>query len=151
MRRKLGVIAALLPGPDLLILDEPSTGVDPVSRSGLWWLIAGAAAGGCAVVLATSYLDEAERCGSVLVLHDGRELASGTPDEIIAVVPGSVTELAARPAGAAAARAWRRAGRWRVWQPGPDLAGPGLPIRPDLQDAVTVAILGTELAAVSGS
>src|SRR5580692_4832981 len=51
MRQKLGVIAAMLHQPDLLILDEPSTGVDPVSRSGLWWLIVSAAAHGAAVVL----------------------------------------------------------------------------------------------------
>ncbi|HEX3489622.1 MAG TPA: ABC transporter ATP-binding protein, partial [Streptosporangiaceae bacterium] len=61
MRQKLGVIAALLPGPELLILDEPTTGIDPVSRASLWRLIAGAAAAGAAVVLATTYLDEAER------------------------------------------------------------------------------------------
>ena len=70
MRQKLGVIAAMLHQPDLLVLDEPTTGVDPVSRSGLWWLIARAAAEGCAVVLATTYLDEAERCASVLVLDE---------------------------------------------------------------------------------
>src|SRR6266487_5885699 len=64
MRQKLAVIAAMLHQPELLVLDEPTTGVDPVSRSGLWWLIAKAAAGGCAVILATSYLDEAERCSS---------------------------------------------------------------------------------------
>ena len=72
MRRKLGVIAAMLPEPDLLVLDEPSTGVDPVSRSGLWWLITRAAADGAAVVLATTYLDEAERAGTVLALDAGR-------------------------------------------------------------------------------
>ena len=71
MRRKLGVIAAMLHQPELLVLDEPSTGVDPVSRSGLWWLITRAAADGAAVVLATTYLDEAERAGMVLVLDAG--------------------------------------------------------------------------------
>ena len=77
MRQKLGVIAAMLHQPDLLVLDEPTTGVDPVSRSDLWWLIARAAAAGTAVVLATSYLDEAERAATVLVLDGGRELAAG--------------------------------------------------------------------------
>ncbi len=78
MRQKLGVIAALLHRPDLLILDEPSTGVDPVSRSGLWSLIASAAAGGAAVILATTYLDDAQRASTVLVLDEGRSLAVGT-------------------------------------------------------------------------
>jgi ABC-2 type transport system ATP-binding protein len=146
MRQKLGVIAAMLHQPDLLVLDEPSTGVDPVSRSDLWWLIGGAAAGGSAVVLATCYLDEAERCGSVLVLHEGTALAAGPPDQITAATPGTLRELPDRPDPAAAARAWRRSGRWRLWEPGP--AGPASAgtITPDLQDAVTVAILARRLA-----
>jgi len=148
MRRKLAVIAAMLHRPELLVLDEPTTGVDPVSRSGLWWLIARAAAEGCAVVLATSYLDEAERCASVLALDAGVPLATGTPEEIVAAMPGALHELPARPDGEAAARAWRRGGRWRIWDP-PDgpRAGPGTPrIVPDLADAVTVAALRRELA-----
>ena len=96
MRCKLGVIAAMLPKPELLILDEPTTGVDPVSRSDLWWLIARAAADGCAVVLATTYLDDAERCASALVLDSGLALASGTPEQIIAAMPGTLREAAAR-------------------------------------------------------
>lgn len=152
MRHKLAVIAAMLHHPDLLVLDEPTTGVDPVSRSGLWWLIARAAAEGCAVVLATTYLDEAERCTSVLVLDAGIALASGTPDEIVAGMPGVLREMPAKPAGEMAARAWRRGGRWRVWDP--ECGGDGersgqerhAIVDPDLQDAVTVAALGRELS-----
>jgi ABC-2 type transport system ATP-binding protein len=149
MRQKLGVITAMVHRPDLLVLDEPTTGIDPVSRSDLWWLIARAAAAGSAVVFATSYLDEAERAGWVLALDGGRELAAGTPDAITAAVPGTLHPVAARPAGEAGRRAWRRAGRWRVWEPPgfPGAAdGPGAPIRPDLQDAVTIAALARELA-----
>jgi ABC-2 type transport system ATP-binding protein len=146
MRQKLGVIAAMLPRPDLLVLDEPTTGVDPVSRADLWWLIARAAADGAAVVLATSYLDEAERALDVLVLDAGSELASGTPDQIVAAMPGSLAVSDVRPDGEAGRRAWRRAGRWRVWDP--DGAPPGQPVEPDLQDAVTVAELARELARV---
>ncbi len=145
MRQKLAVIAAMLHHPDLIVLDEPTTGVDPVSRSGLWWLIARAAAEGCAIVLATTYLDEAERCASVLVLDSGTVLASGTAEKIVAAMPGSLRAVAARPEGEAAARSWRRAGTWRVWDPdsGRLDAGPTgrHVITPDLQDAVTVAAL----------
>jgi len=152
MRQKLAVIAAMLHQPELIVLDEPTTGVDPVSRSGLWWLIARAAAEGCAVVLATTYLDEAERCASVLVLDAGRALASGTAEEIVAAMPGSLHAVAARPEGEAAARSWRRAGRWRVWDPdgvphqdgAADRHGDGA-IWPDLADAVTVAALAREI------
>jgi ABC-2 type transport system ATP-binding protein len=149
MRQKLGVIASMLHQPDLLVLDEPTTGVDPVSRADLWWLIAQAAANGAAVVFATSYLDEAERAVSVLALDDGRALASGTPEEIIAAMPGTLRASDARPEGEARRRAWRRGGRWRIWDPPGQPDGPREPARavaPDLQDAVTVAILARELA-----
>jgi ABC-2 type transport system ATP-binding protein len=157
MRQKLGMIAALVHRPDLLVLDEPSTGVDPVSRSDLWWLIARAAAAGSAVVFSTSYLDEAERAGLVLALDAGRELATGTPDEIVAAIPGTLRAVGERPSGPDGLRAWRRGGGWRVWdppgsdsgsRPGPGSgagAGSGKAIRPDLQDAVTVAALAREL------
>ncbi len=148
MRQKLGVIAAMLHQPALLVLDEPTTGVDPVSRADLWSLIARAAAEGAAVVFATSYLDEAERAAQVLVLADGRELAAGSPDQIVAAMPGRVCLAASRPAGPAGRRAWRRDGRWRVWEPDAAADAPGEAaeaVQPDLQDAVTVAILAREL------
>ena len=87
---------------------KPTTGVDPVSRADLWWLIAQAAATGAAVVFATSYLDEAERALDVLALDVGRELASGTPEEIIEAMPGTLRVSDARPEGDARRRAWRR-------------------------------------------
>ncbi len=148
MRQKLGVIAAMLHQPDLLVLDEPTTGIDPVSRADLWWLIARAAADGAAVVLATSYLDEAERAVDVLALDAGRVLARGTPEEIVAATPGTLRVSDQRPDGEAGRRAWRRAGRWRVWDPDGHRGGPGdEAVAPDLQDAVTVAALARELAA----
>jgi ABC-2 type transport system ATP-binding protein len=146
MRQKLGVIAAMLHRPDLLILDEPTTGVDPVSRADLWWLIARAAADGAAVVFATSYLDEAERALDVLVLDAGRALAGGTPAQITAAMPGSLQVTGERPPGEAGRRAWRRGRSWRVWDP----AGQEPGITPDLQDAVTVAELARELAGAGG-
>jgi ABC-2 type transport system ATP-binding protein len=143
MRQKLGAVAAMLHQPDLLVLDEPTTGVDPVSRSDLWWLIARATADGTAVVVATSYLDEAERASEVLILDAGMELARGTPGQIVAGMPGALRVAAAQPDGEPARRAWRRAGQWRVWEPGGAPEGTG--IRPDLQDAATVAALVREL------
>jgi ABC-2 type transport system ATP-binding protein len=150
MRRKLGVIAAMLPGPELLVLDEPTTGVDPVSRADLWWLIARAAAGGAAVLLSTTYLDEAARAARILVLDAGRPLAEGTPAEVVAAMPGAIAAVSAPPDDERERqRAWRRAGQWRVWQPGatggttPGATGA---ITPDLQDAVCVAALRRELA-----
>jgi ABC-2 type transport system ATP-binding protein len=113
-RRKLGAAMALLPSPELLVLDEVTTGVDPVSRMGLWRMIAGAAAEGAAVVFATSYLDEAERAGRVTLLHGGRVLAEGPPATVIAGTPGTVTTVAAPDESD---RSWRRGRRWREWDP----------------------------------
>ena len=151
MRQKLGVIAALIAGPRLLVLDEPTTGVDPVSRSGLWWLIARAAAGGCAVVLTTTYLDEAERASAVLALDTGRELAAGTPDQIVAAVPGALRGIAGQPPGEDRQRAWRRGGSWRIWDPPGSAGGDGAAITPDLQDAVTIAAIARELQPAGGA
>lgn len=142
MRRKLGVIAALLPEPELAVLDEPTTGIDPVSRADMWWLIARAAAGGAAVLLATTYLDEAARAERVLVLDAGRPLVAGPPSEVVAAMPGAIVPVPDEPSDQAERRrAWRRAGSWRVWQPD----GHG-GLAPDLQDAVCVAALKRELA-----
>ena len=87
MRQKLAFALAMLHRPELLILDEPTTGVDPVSRVELWRLIAGAAAGGAGVVVSTAYLNEAERAASVLLLDAGRVIAAGPPEAVAAALP----------------------------------------------------------------
>ncbi|HKY68691.1 MAG TPA: ABC transporter ATP-binding protein, partial [Acidimicrobiales bacterium] len=111
MRQKLGVVCAVVHAPDLLVLDEPTTGVDPVSRGDLWSMLAIEAARGAAVVFATTYLDEAERATRLVVLDRGRRLADDSPDAIAASVPGRIV-VPERPDGTDAARAWRRRGTW---------------------------------------
>jgi ABC-type multidrug transport system ATPase subunit len=77
MRQKLAFALAMVHEPDLLVLDEPTTGVDPVSRADLWRLIAAAAASGAAVLVSTTYLEEAGRAADVVLLEDGRVHAAG--------------------------------------------------------------------------
>ena len=113
-RRKLAGCLALLPRPDLIVLDEVTTGVDPVSRMELWRLVTRAAADGAAIVASTTYLDEAERADTVLLLHLGRVLAAGPPGGIVDGVPGAVVDLDAPDD---VHTAWRAGRRWRQWQP----------------------------------
>ena len=102
MRQKLAFALAMLHEPKLLILDEPTTGVNPVSRSEIWRLIAGAAAGGAAVLVATTYLDEAERAEEVLVLDGGRAVAAGPPEAVAAALPRPHAPAVARASDAPA-------------------------------------------------
>jgi ABC-2 type transport system ATP-binding protein len=81
MYKKLALACALLHSPPVLLLDEPTNGVDPVSRRELWALLHELVASGTTVVVTTPYLDEAERCHRVGVLHHGRLLAEGDPAE----------------------------------------------------------------------
>ncbi len=152
MRQKLGVVHAMLHQPRLLVLDEPTTGVDPVSRADVWWLVTRAAAEGAAVVVSTTYVEEAQRASRILLLGSGRTLAAGTTEDILASVPGRVRLADTRPEGPDRHRSWRRGTRWRVWEP--DTTGHGPEpgsYRPDLRDAVTVAELRAELAAALGA
>ena len=94
MKQKLGLACALLSRPRLLLLDEPSVGVDPASRRELWAIVTAMLEegrdDGMAVVWATAYLDEAARCGRILLLHQGRLLADEPPDSFIAPLAGRV-------------------------------------------------------------
>ena len=94
MRQKLGLACALVTQPQLVLLDEPSVGVDPVSRAELWALVASLAGEGTGIVWATSNLDEADRCDRIIMLHEGRVLADGPPAQIAAAMSGRVWRLA---------------------------------------------------------
>lgn len=83
MKQKLGLACTLVRSPELLLLDEPTVGVDPLSRRELWDIVNGLVEKeGLSVIISTSYMDEAERCAHVVVLHEGVVLADGTPEEL---------------------------------------------------------------------
>jgi len=82
MKQKLSLVCALVPEPHVLLLDEPTTGVDPVSRREFWDVLAHLAAGGLTILVATPYLDEAERCHRVALMHLGELRETGTPAEL---------------------------------------------------------------------
>lgn len=88
MKQKLGLACALIRTPELLLLDEPSVGVDPISRRELWKMVYELVDQGIGVVWSTSYLDEAERCREVILLSEGKPLYSGDPKELTNRVAG---------------------------------------------------------------
>lgn len=98
MRQKLALICTLLHLPDVLLLDEPTTGVDPLSRRDFWTIIHELVAErGVTVLLTTSYMDEAERCHDVALMHRGRIVAAGTPDELARGLPGTLVAVSGAP------------------------------------------------------
>ena len=82
MKQKLGLACSLIQRPKVLLLDEPSVGVDPISRRELWRMVYELVEEGITVIWSTAYLDEAERCSKVLVLNDGKLLYQGAPDTL---------------------------------------------------------------------
>lgn len=98
MKQKLALACALIHRPAVLMLDEPTTGVDPVSRREFWDILGSAVAQeGMTVLVATPYMDEADRCHVVGFMRAGRLMASGSPRELQQLVPGVVLELKATP------------------------------------------------------
>jgi ABC-2 type transport system ATP-binding protein len=94
MRRRLDVAASLVARPEVLFLDEPTTGLDPASRADVWTMIEGLVAGGTTVLLTTQYLEEADRLAERLVVIDhGRVIASGTPASLKADLGATVLDL----------------------------------------------------------
>jgi ABC-2 type transport system ATP-binding protein len=95
MQKKLGLAAALVHRPRLLLLDEPTTGVDPVARREFWDILTGLHADGATVIVSTPYMDEAERCNRVGLMYDGQMMVCDTPTSIKRMLPGTVLALRA--------------------------------------------------------
>ncbi|WP_159877216.1 ATP-binding cassette domain-containing protein [Aquitalea denitrificans] len=105
MKQKLGLVCTLIHAPQLIILDEPTTGVDPVSRRDFWAILAELIAGqGLTALVSTAYMDEASRFNRMSLLHQGRKLAEGTPAEILQQAPGSIVQCRVEPQLAAMQR-----------------------------------------------
>lgn len=95
MKQKLGLSCALIHQPRLLLLDEPTFGVDPISRRELWVILEEMVRGGTTLIVSTSYMDEAERCDRVALLHEGRLIALDSPAALRAALPGTLFEVRA--------------------------------------------------------
>ena len=103
MKQKLGLACALIHTPRVLFLDEPTNGVDPLSRRDFWRILYQLVREGVTIFVSTAYLDEAERCNRLALLHQGRLLGLGTPDEVKGLMPGALLEVrnaAPRPTAA---------------------------------------------------
>jgi ABC-2 type transport system ATP-binding protein len=93
MRQKLALICSIIHNPPILLLDEPTTGVDPVSRRDFWKILHRLLAGGMTLVISTPYMDEAERCNRIGLIHKGKMLLVNTPNELKKQLTGKVIEI----------------------------------------------------------
>ena len=99
MKQKLALSCALIHTPRLLVLDEPTTGVDPVSRKEFWDILSELRKQGITIVVSTPYMDEATLCDSLLLLHKGRVLRQGTPAALLAGYPLSLYRITSDAGG----------------------------------------------------
>jgi len=171
MKQKLGLACALVHTPRILMLDEPTNGVDPVSRRDFWRILYQLLQEGVTIVVTTAYLDEADRCHRVGLLHQGRLVACDTPAQLRTLMPGFVLELRTRQPRlaarllreqlaeikvdlfgdrvhlvCAAPAAAEQAARQVLQTAGIELLGIR-PVEPSLED-VFIAVLGNQLAGV---
>ncbi|MGE0352821.1 MAG: ATP-binding cassette domain-containing protein [Gemmatimonadales bacterium] len=93
MKQKLSLCCALIHQPVILLLDEPTFGVDPISRRDLWLILHRMVAEGVTILVSTAYLDEAERCDHVSLLHQGRLIAQDRPEALQQSLPGTMVEV----------------------------------------------------------
>jgi ABC-2 type transport system ATP-binding protein len=145
MKQKLGLACALVRQPQLLLLDEPTVGVDPLSRRELWDIVYRLVREqGTSVLLSTAYLDEAERCDEVVLLHEGKLLAQGTPGELRETMRGRSYEISSADID-------KRALQLRVAQtPGVlDALILGDNVRVVMQDETPLQMEGAEVTAVA--
>jgi ABC-2 type transport system ATP-binding protein len=111
MKQKLGLACALVHTPRVLFLDEPTNGVDPVSRRDFWRILYQLLRQHVTIFVSTAYLDEAERCNRLALIHRGKLLALGTPDEVRQLMRGTILEVrTAQPRRAAAVLRERMSG-----------------------------------------
>jgi ABC-2 type transport system ATP-binding protein len=103
MKQKLGLVCALIHTPKVLLLDEPTTGVDPVSRRDFWGILYGLREHGVTILLSTAYMDEAERCSRLALLHAGRIRHCDTPARLKGMMPGALLAIVTRNARGAQA------------------------------------------------
>jgi ABC-2 type transport system ATP-binding protein len=115
MRQKLALACTLVHEPDIILLDEPTTGVDPVSRREFWKLLSQFIDQGITILMSTPYLDEAERCHRIAMLHEGEVLALDEPGRLRASLPGEWFEVVVPGPRDAAARLAALAGGPRTY------------------------------------
>jgi len=101
MKQKLGLACTLVVAPDVLLLDEPSVGVDPLSQRELWQMVQSLLGTGIAILWSTAYLDEAARCDDVILLHDGSMLYQGPPSDLIGRIAGRTWRIVLPASGTA--------------------------------------------------
>jgi ABC-2 type transport system ATP-binding protein len=147
MKQKLGLTCALIHAPKVLLLDEPTAGVDPVSRRDFWRILHELRTQGVTIVISTSYLDEAERCARLGLLHAGRMVHCDTPAALKALMPGQSLRITTGQARAARDAVTGQAGVISVL-----IVGDGLNVvvddgerrRPELERALAAAQVPVE-------